>query len=217
MTTIHNHPPRCCCEIPDGHAIADLRDGTPGPNDRCPLCPEHGDLAQLDESDTTTVIRFDGVTDEIPGECPICHSLIGKQHTDYCRFTGVVSMSARLPQSIAAHFVTHVIQPATTTSQPDTHTRSLHVDPNPHRRAECSPLLCGLEPPRRSQHIPVHWTDEWTTHPITDCSPDLCGEPTYEPTPPQTPTPRHCICGNDYNDTPAPGCCPVPQRHDHPR
>jgi hypothetical protein len=64
----HNHPPRCCCERYSYGTTQALRN--------CPLCTEHGELAQLAQPQ--------------PGECPLCHSEIGKQHTDYCRFTGTV-------------------------------------------------------------------------------------------------------------------------------
>jgi len=67
----HNHPPRCCCPDQIDHDAGTYAVAV------CPLCTEHGELAQLAEPQ--------------PGECPVCHSEIGKQHTDYCRFTGIVS------------------------------------------------------------------------------------------------------------------------------
>lgn len=55
MSAEHNHPPRCCCAFSN----------QPGPDDTCPACPEHGELA--------------------PGvECPQCHQPAGRPHTDYC-------------------------------------------------------------------------------------------------------------------------------------
>ena len=74
MTTAHNHPPRCCCGYSDCCGWTD-----PSPHiGTCPLCPEHGELAQL-------------AGEPQPGECPICHQPIGREHTDYCRLTGPVS------------------------------------------------------------------------------------------------------------------------------
>lgn len=105
----HNHPPRCCCEIPDGHTVADFRNNTPGPQDRCPLCPEHGELAQLDNDKPPNAIpanvtcghRNLAATSQDPctypphpigtrhswqaNEYPCCHQLAGRPHTDYCR------------------------------------------------------------------------------------------------------------------------------------
>lgn len=47
----HNHAPVCCCVF--------------RPEDPCPACPKHGELAQ-------------GV------ECPQCHQPIGRPHTEFC-------------------------------------------------------------------------------------------------------------------------------------
>lgn len=61
MNTGHNHPPRCCCD-PD-NPLRQLH---------CPLCPEHGELAQLGDQ-----------------ECTSCHAHAPNAqqivHTDYCR------------------------------------------------------------------------------------------------------------------------------------
>ena len=48
----HNHAPHCCCHL-------ELDQG------RCPVCPDHGDLADQ-------------------AEYPCCHQLEGRPHTDYC-------------------------------------------------------------------------------------------------------------------------------------
>lgn len=61
MTAEHNHPPRCCCDIPPG----DMDPADADPTYLCPACPDHGQLAQ-------------GV------ECPQCHQTAGRPHTDYC-------------------------------------------------------------------------------------------------------------------------------------
>jgi hypothetical protein len=101
MTEIaHNHPPNCCCWVDDTEEVR-----------RCPLCPEHGELAQLN--------------DPRPGECPICHSQIGRQHTEYCRFIGRVSaMTAALPPPMTG-LHTQTSQPRTEirVRQPDGTTR----------------------------------------------------------------------------------------------
>ena len=55
MTAEHNHPPRCCCAFSN----------QPGPDDICPACTEHGELAPATE-------------------CPECHQEYGRPHTDYC-------------------------------------------------------------------------------------------------------------------------------------
>ena len=55
----HNHPPRCCCISINDEDFSTYR------TDRCPLCPEHGEL--------------------VPGvECPQCHQPAGRPHTDFC-------------------------------------------------------------------------------------------------------------------------------------
>ena len=70
--TQHNHPPRCCCI-----SINDEQFGTYR-TDKCPMCIEHGELAQLAEWKP-----------EYPGQpepqYPCCHQTIGRPHTDYCR------------------------------------------------------------------------------------------------------------------------------------
>ena len=53
----HNHPPRCCCSPVGKYGTTSV--------DRCPLCPEHGEL-------TPSI------------ECPQCHQPIGRPHTDFC-------------------------------------------------------------------------------------------------------------------------------------
>ena len=69
--TQHNHPPRCCCHYSAEAITAD--DVT-----ICPMCTEHGELAQLAKR-----------TPEYPGQpepqYPCCHQTIGRPHTDYCR------------------------------------------------------------------------------------------------------------------------------------
>lgn len=60
-TIQHNHPPRCCCSSLD---IGTMRERL----DHCPLCPAHGELAQLGN-----------------GECPSCHQLPGRPPTEYCQ------------------------------------------------------------------------------------------------------------------------------------
>ena len=71
MTAEHNHPPRCCCHYSAEAITAD--DVTV-----CPMCIEHGELAQLAKR-----------TPEYPGQpepqYPCCHQTIGRPHTDYCR------------------------------------------------------------------------------------------------------------------------------------
>lgn len=96
MTTTHNHPPICCC----------ISDATTRTDTHCPGCPHHGEFTQHGNPQ--------------PGECPICHSEIGKQHTDYCRFTGPVSTAL----VNALEHRSQVSQPATHTSQPKTQARA---------------------------------------------------------------------------------------------
>jgi hypothetical protein len=171
MTAQHNHPPRCCC-------VAGWIDE---PDDPCRLCPEHGELAQLGNPQ--------------PGECPLCHSEIGKQHTDYCRFDGVVST---LPVKVADHptdwtatvvsldplegtDMTHsqTSQPATRTSQPTTFARD--------------------------------WCSAVGGRHLDGCTPDHCAS---EPTPTAEDTPgSNCpSCLQPRNTTPGPGCG-TPTRH----
>jgi hypothetical protein len=79
----HNHPPRCCCiQLHDSQRLS---------TDLCPLCPEHGELAQLSNSESRCICRphlIPGTTDQ---DCPVhrteypcCHQLAGRPHTDYC-------------------------------------------------------------------------------------------------------------------------------------
>ena len=107
-TTKHNHPPRCCC--PPG-PIQPLGEPPEGP-DECPLCPEHGELAQLGRIDVhelsanldpnpfteaagiPSIEPTDAAHDaavaaalastRLPGPCPSCHQLPGRPPTEYC-------------------------------------------------------------------------------------------------------------------------------------
>ena len=100
--TQHNHPPRCCCI-----SINDEQFGTYR-TDPCPMCIEHGELAQLAEWKP-----------EYPGQpepqYPCCHQTIGRPHTDYCRtgadvnpmteieVTGVVSSARFQTDTLCPH------------------------------------------------------------------------------------------------------------------
>lgn len=82
----HNHEPRCCCR-------------TDRPDNVCPSCVEHGELATLgqcpEESPSTGLrcLRETGhpgghnTTNAEPwlGECASCHAHDGHPHTDYCQ------------------------------------------------------------------------------------------------------------------------------------
>lgn len=57
MEYAHNHPPRCCCVVEADDYVH--------PDERCPLCPEHGELATLGECPSC---GGSGYT----GECPEC-------------------------------------------------------------------------------------------------------------------------------------------------
>jgi hypothetical protein len=155
--TAHNHPPLCCC-IPDK--------GPLGPGDRCPLCPEHGELAQLANQCTcgTPGLNYEGPQRDCPihgeaieGEYPCCHQLVGRPHTDYC------PAHPAMPR-------TQTSQPHTTTSQRTTcGFRSLanidlvctyppHRIDKPHSwQATPAPTTCGtpwcaLTPGHRGPH-----------------------------------------------------------------
>jgi hypothetical protein len=41
----HNHPPRCCCDVPPGDMPTEDAD----PTYLCPGCPEHGAFAYTEE------------------------------------------------------------------------------------------------------------------------------------------------------------------------
>lgn len=69
----HNHPPRCCC----------ISGWVDRPDTPCPLCPEHGELAQLSNDKPPNAIPAN-VTPRTDYEYTCCHQLIGRPHTDYC-------------------------------------------------------------------------------------------------------------------------------------
>lgn len=76
----HNHPARCCCSLPDDPI---------GVRPVCPVCVEHGELAQLGK---LTIERVAELLDVPPGllvrtdlEYACCHQLVGRPHTDYCQ------------------------------------------------------------------------------------------------------------------------------------
>jgi hypothetical protein len=183
MTEIaHNHPPRCCCQF-------EYRQGAlvEAP---CPLCPEHGELAQLAQPQ--------------PGECPICHSEIGKQHTDYCRFTGIVTA---LP-------ILDLDQFRTQTSTPTTHART-ELTTTPPAGVPTGQWLHYTGNPDRIEHRAIG--GQW--HNSQSCEMNICGATPAdaEPTPTATPTPEACTsCTRDYDQTPGPNCH-TPTAHDHPR
>lgn len=108
MDTGHNHPPRCCCIDPQTNEMSDATKAAFG----CPLCPDHGELAQLANT-----------------ECPSCHQLPGRPPTDYCQMPAWHA-ARHIPIKTADHpgdwTATLTTQPATTTSQPTTHTRAHH-------------------------------------------------------------------------------------------
>lgn len=83
MNTGHNHPPRCCCFWPP-------QAQPPSDSSTCRQCPQHGELAQLGNT-----------------ECPSCHQTNGRPPTDYC-------------QSPNWHTATHPTprQPACTATHP---------------------------------------------------------------------------------------------------
>jgi hypothetical protein len=93
VNTAHNHPPRCCCiQLHDSQRLS---------TDLCPLCPEHGELAQLSN-----------------GECPNCHQLPGRPHTEFCQLGAPLSgIEVRNPGDRTT------LAPGQT-SQPATHTRT---------------------------------------------------------------------------------------------
>lgn len=63
--TAHNHAPCCCCPTLTELGVMTIRE-----QDACPLCVEHGELAQLAEP-----------------ECPSCHTVAGHPHTEYCQLS----------------------------------------------------------------------------------------------------------------------------------
>jgi hypothetical protein len=116
------------------------------------------------------------------------------------------------------------------THMPTHHTHS--ADPNgPHERTQCHPDRCGMwatqttQPPSTTSAIPDQARQRYCGHgsghsPHPNADDTVCGgyppSRAGEPTPLATPTPGHCICGNDYDDTPPPRCSPVPERQDPP-
>jgi len=121
----HNHPPRCCC-ITSAEQPAAVN---PGGTIACPLCPEHGELAQLAEPQ--------------PGECPVCHSEIGKQHTDYCRFFGIVSpITASLPIEVITDATLRSATPDGRLSLTDLHTQTA-AETCPDREQHALTTYCG--------------------------------------------------------------------------
>lgn len=60
MTAEHNHQPRCCCSSQCNTILA----GDKCEEHTCPACVEHGELART--------------------ECPKCHQLAGRPHTEFC-------------------------------------------------------------------------------------------------------------------------------------
>lgn len=79
----HNHPARCCCSLSDDPI---------GVRPVCPVCVEHGELAQLGKH---TIERVAELLDVPPGllvrtdlEYACCHQLVGRPHTDYCQAHG---------------------------------------------------------------------------------------------------------------------------------
>lgn len=175
----HNHPPRCCCFL-----------NPPTTDDHiCPLCPEHGELAQLGNDNSPRTIRI----------YACCNQLVGRPHTDYC------------PTGRGGMWATQATQPTTVTSTPPTQVRMPDGSTRPATRDDHLDLLgvprCTCPPAQ----IVGSGGD------TIDQSDDPACPRHGEPTPLATPTPAGVCpsCGTDYQRTPTD--CATPERHDHPR
>lgn len=204
----HNHPPRCCCEI------ANDETAVRGRLVDCPLCPEHGELAQLSNTNPPNDIPAN-VTPRTDYEYACCHQLVGRPHTDYCPSRHGQQQSPAEVQRIAQANL--AANPLGMRHQPQTHT----LDGDTHPVHECHPDRCGMwatttQPPSqtstpqtqardlaarveaaRDQHADDrvlednkgqrwHETGPDEAHETWRCTPAKCGR---ERTPLATPTP----------------------------
>ena len=169
----------------------------------CPVCPEHGDLAQL-------------AGEPQPGECPICHQPIGREHTDYCRLTGPVSA---LPILDLDSFTSR-------TSTPPTQARGYTLDAQgrTHAAFECHDPECTYPRPHTHPDLaipdlprtPGYDGPEGTEWPRTKLDPSahVWGQDTHYP-PRGQGDPHHISqCGSLNRNCPLP---PAPTTDDNPR
>lgn len=228
----HNHPPRCCC----------ISGWVDKPDTPCPLCPEHGELAQLGNTCVVESARIhstdqhgnahltfgEGLTldpyTERP-ECSNCHQPQGRPHTEYCGTGGIVGAEP-------------IPNPLGMTYDPQTHTTP---DGDTHPVHQCHPDRCGMwathttqpasqtsQPTTQARTGPPAYTlnEDGTTNAATQCVDPQCNYPNPHThpdlvaprrTPLATPTPGHCpSCERDADEHPSLNC-QRPDWHDHPR
>lgn len=190
----HNHPPRCCCALPDDPV---------GVHTRCELCPEHGELAQLGNSNPANAIPAGVVIADLAYSC--CHQLVGRPHTEYCPTLRAEAEADEMARAGLDLGMTR--QPTTGTR--GTATDRLHIGAAltpgaiipTHERHQCHPDHCGM------------WATTTTQPPTQTSTPSTQARST----PLAGPTPGTCpSCGLNPDNTPALNC----QRadwHDHPR
>lgn len=146
----HNHSPRCCCGPHYDGAIVtsakpcpscvehgELASLNSAPNIDGDQCPE-----ESPSTGARCFLKSGHPGAHLPAECPSCHTADGHPHTDYCQMPNEHGDRPGLPaQPETVDLVGHLraavdrardvraaqaqtSQPAATTSQPPTHTRS---------------------------------------------------------------------------------------------
>lgn len=133
----HRHAPRCCCFV----------DPPESADHTCPLCPNHGELAQLGnnatcgyygcplkpghESDHELSAHTRAQAATLTTEYPCCHQLEGRPHTDYC-------------PTRCGHAPLVPLGPLG--GRPDAWHTGSNDQRGPHLRTQCHPDTCGMHP-----------------------------------------------------------------------
>lgn len=203
----HNHPPHCCCGVREF--------ARPAPGYECPLCPEHGELAQLGDDNPPNTIPAN-VTPRTDYEYSCCHQLVGRPHTDYCPTgRGITPEMQQLAERMVADEAANDPWRAPLTGIEVRNPLGMSVTPTHHAnggdmhpRHECHPDRCGMwatttstpptqtsTPDTQARHeIDVrngrHYT-RYGHHPTSGCAAVVCGRDQAESgsTPLATPTP----------------------------
>lgn len=231
MTTTHNHPPRCCCAF--ARDVDAYEPTTP-----CPLCPEHGELAQLGNDNPPNAIPANvtwhrtsehdahetwrcqpelcgSQPTQYPAEYPCCHQLAGRPHTDYCPDRFNQPDADEMTRAGIALGMTHT----PTAGTRGTATDRLHIGASltpgatipTHERHTCHPDRCGM------------WATT-TTQPPTQTSTPPTEARTHPVGPRSQPGAHHapdcvrrtnpnavCICGREGEREPTPLATPTPR------